>query len=191
MGGGFKRCTPPWTRQWVDGPDLGGVLTRGDFRVQGAWGFSGQVGFGMGMASGGVGCLGHVDRWVVLVEGGDRWPWWAIQTNGVICSLVRLRLPAWSLCSLGEESRWPAGRLFVLITVTSFRWKGRIDCSLTQSGDRVWEDQRDQMLTYLGIWYSETKPLQCPCLTGTCTAHDLLRLLPTVGLHHSSQGWHK
>ena len=70
MGGGFKRCTPPWTRQWVDGPDLGGVLTRGDFRVQGAWGFSGQVGFGMGMASGGVGCLGHVDMWVVLVEGG-------------------------------------------------------------------------------------------------------------------------
>ena len=29
----------------------------------------------------------------------------------------------------------------------------------TQSGDKVWEDHRDQMATYLGIWLSIPKPV--------------------------------
>ena len=54
----------------MGGPYLGVVLTRGYFRVQGAWLFSCQVSHGMGVASSRVGCLGHIDMCVVLEEGG-------------------------------------------------------------------------------------------------------------------------
>ena len=66
-GSGLWRCWLPWTRRQVSGPDLGESLLRVDS------GFRGVVGCGLGVASGGVGSLGHVGTLVVLVGGtGDR-----------------------------------------------------------------------------------------------------------------------